>query len=183
VHVVDASRSDAVGAYLTVRSELEAYKAEVAAKPEIVVANKLDLPGARDGLARLREALPDRQVLGTSTVTNEGVPPLLDAVARLLSQLPKPVEAESSGGVRVYRPGTHDEEGGFTVEVAGEDLYRVRGKRVERMVAMTDLASEEGVDYLQKQLERQGVFEALERAGVQIGDTVQIGNWETEWGV
>src|SRR2546422_4840838 len=50
VHVVDASRSDAIDAYLTVRGELEAYKAEVAIKPEIVVANKLDLPGAREGL-------------------------------------------------------------------------------------------------------------------------------------
>jgi Obg family GTPase CgtA-like protein len=51
------------------------------------------------------------------------------------------------------------------------------------MVAMTDLASEEGTTYLQKQLERLGVFEALERAGVEVGDTVTIGAWETEWGV
>ena len=51
------------------------------------------------------------------------------------------------------------------------------------MVAMTDLASEEGVAYLQKQLERPGVFEALERAGVEVGDTVHIGEWETDWGV
>jgi GTP-binding protein len=59
----------------------------------------------------------------------------------------------------------------------------VRGKRVERMVAMTNLDSDEGVAHLQKQLERLGVFEALEKAGVQIGDTIQIGAWESEWGV
>jgi len=69
------------------------------------------------------------------------------------------------------------------VEALAEDVYRVRGKRVERLVAMTDLTSEEGVVYLQKQLERLGVFEALERAGVEVGDTVNIGEWETEWGV
>ena len=62
-------------------------------------------------------------------------------------------------------------------------MYRVRGKRVERLVAMTDLVSEEGVEHLQRQLDRQGVFEALEGAGVEVGDTVQIGEWETEWGV
>src|SRR5439155_3658048 len=56
VHVIDASRSDAIDAYQTVRVELAAYKAEVATKPEIVVANKLDLPGAREGLAQLRSA-------------------------------------------------------------------------------------------------------------------------------
>ena len=59
----------------------------------------------------------------------------------------------------------------------------MRGKHVERLVAMTDLESDEGVTYLQKQLQRLGVFEALERAGVEVGDTVNIGEWETEWGV
>jgi GTP-binding protein len=183
VHVVDASRADALDAYRTVRGELEAYKAEVAMKPEIVVANKLDLPGAREGLAQLRRALADRRVIGTSTITNEGIPELLQAVVDLLAQQPVPVEApQEADGVRVYRLAPQEEDA-FTVEAAAEDVYRVRGKRVERLVAMTDLASEEGVAYLQKQLERLGVFEALGRAGVEVGDTVNIGAWETEWGV
>jgi GTPase len=180
VHVVDVSREDALAAYHIVRAELEAYKPEVARKPEIVAANKLDLPGARQGLERLRQALPDRTVIGTSTVTNEGVPALLAAVARLLESLPR--EAEAPSGVRVYRLAPEEEEG-FQVEAVEEGMYRVHGKRVDRMVAMTDLSSEEGTDYLQKQLERLGVFEALERAGVEVGDTIQIGGWETEWGV
>src|SRR5207302_3677246 len=92
VHVIDASRPDAFDAYLTVRAELEAYKPEVAAKPEIVVAKKLDLPAAREGLAKLIGALPDRTVIGTSTVTNEGIPGLLDAVALLDRERSKPDE-------------------------------------------------------------------------------------------
>src|SRR5262249_22313600 len=103
VHVVDASRPDAVEAYRTVRDELEAYKAEVANKPEIVAANKIDLPGAREGLARLRKALSDRTVIGTSTVTNEGIPALLQAVAELLVAQPAPEPRPEEGGVRVYR--------------------------------------------------------------------------------
>ena len=79
--------------------------------------------------------------------------------------------------------GATEEDAGFQVEAGEEGLYRVRGRRVERMVAMTDLDSEEGVAHLQEQLKRLGVFEALERAGVQVGDTVNIGAWETEWGV
>jgi GTPase len=180
VHVVDASRPDAVEAYHVVRDELEAYKPELSDKPEIVVANKLDLPGAREGLERLRLALPKRRVIGTSTVTNEGVAALLAEVARVLGELPK--EAEVASGVRVYRLASEADDG-FQVEAAEEGVYCVRGKRVERLVAMTDLASEEGTDYLQKQLERMGVFEALEQAGVEVGDTVKIGAWETEWGV
>jgi GTP-binding protein len=104
------------------------------------------------------------------------------AVAELLAQQPKPPEPAPDTGVRVYRLAPEEDEG-FHVEVVEAGLYRVRGKRVERMVAMTDLASEEGTTYLQKQLERLGVFEALEKAGVEVGDTVTIGAWETEWGV
>src|SRR5919202_1305388 len=174
VHVVDASRPDALEAYRVVRGELEAYKPELATKPEIVAANKLDLPGAREGFERLRSALPDREVIGISTITNEGIPALLAAVARRLASLPR--EPERPSGVRVYRLAPEEEEG-FQVEVASDGVYRVHGKRVERLVAMTDLASEEGIDYLQKQLDRLGVFEALERAGVQVGDTVHIGEW------
>jgi GTP-binding protein len=180
VHVVDASRDDALDAYLTVRAELEAYKPELADKPEVIAANKLDLPGGREGLERLRQELPEKLVIGTSTVTNEGIPRLLDAIADTLRQLPR--QAEAPAGVRVYRLDTPDDEG-FRVEAEPEGVYRVRGRRVERLVAMTDLASEEGTDYLQKQLQRLGVFEALEHAGVQVGDTVLIGEWETEWGV
>jgi GTPase len=180
VHVVDASRSDVLDAYHVVRGELEAYKPELTQKPEIVAANKLDLPGAREGLLRLREGLPDRVVIGTSTVTNEGIPELLDAVAKALRGLPRAEEPEV--GVRVYRMGT-EEDDGYVVNTVEPGVYRVQGKRVERLVAMTDLASEEGTDHLQKQLERLGVFDALERAGVQVGDTVHIGDWETEWGL
>ena len=180
VHVVDASRPDALEAYRVVRGELEAYKPELATKPEIVAANKLDLPGAHEGFERLRSALPDREVIGISTITNEGIPALLAAVARRLASLPH--EPERPSGVRVYRLAPEEDEG-FRVEAVSDGVYRVHGKRVERLVAMTDLGSEEGVDYLQKQLDRLGVFEALERAGVQVGDTVQIGQWETEWGV
>jgi GTP-binding protein len=183
VHVVDASRPDAVDAYLTVRGELEAYKPEVAAKPEIVAANKLDLPGAREGLAALKAALPERVVAGISTVTNEGIPALVEAVAEALAALPKPPEEETRpGSFRVYRLAPEEDEG-FTVERDADGVVLVRGRRVERMVAMTDLESEEGVDHLQKQLGRLGVLDALEKAGVQVGDTVKIGAWELEWGV
>jgi GTP-binding protein len=107
----------------------------------------------------------------------------LAAVAQTLAQLPtaetRPTESQA---VRVYRLAPED-EGAFTVGRDEDGVYRVRGRRVERLVAMTDLRSEEGVEHLQRQLARLGVFEALERAGVQVGDTVAVGDWETEWGV
>src|SRR4029077_978501 len=111
VHVVDASREDALDAYEIVRLELEAYKPEVGAKPEIVVANKLDLPGARAGFERLRSALPDRRVVGVSTVTNEGIPELLGVVATERAARPTPTPADEPTHLRVYRLSPEEEEG------------------------------------------------------------------------
>ena len=122
---------DALEAYQTVRSELEAYKPEVAAKPELVAANKLDLPGAREGLERLRAALPERKVVGVSTVTNEGVPALLEALSAVLASLPQPEAPATDHEVRVYRLAPREDEG-FSVEAVEPDVYRVRGRRVER---------------------------------------------------
>lgn len=184
VHVVDASRPDCLEAYELVRLELSEYhRPEVALKPEIVAANKLDLPGAREGLERLRKHLQDRLVVGTSTVTHEGVPELLRVVRDALRALPALDPAPEMGDqVRVYRLAPEADEG-FVVERDPDSAFRVRGKRVERYVAMTDLQSEEGVEHLQRQLTRMGVFEALEKAGVELGDTVRMGAWETEWSV
>jgi GTP-binding protein len=183
VHVVDVSREDAIDAYTTVRLELEAYKPEVAAKREIIAANKLDLPGAREGFERFKAAFPGQKIVGISTITNEGIRQLLEAVAAELAEMkalePTPVEESS---VRVYRLAP-EEDGGFTASRDDDGIFRVHGRRIERYVAMTDLESDAGVDRLQQQLTRLGVFDALEKVGVKVGDTVVIGEWETEWGV
>jgi GTP-binding protein len=78
----------------------------------------------------------------------------------------------------VLRPEPDD---AYTVE-REQDGFRVRGKRIERMVAMTNPDSSEGMDRLETQLRRLGVLKALEDAGVQPGDMVHFGKFELEWG-
>ena len=75
----------------------------------------------------------------------------------------------------------HSRQTGWTVE-REDDTFVVRGKRVERMAAMTDPDSEEGVELLQRNLGKLGVLAALERAGAEPGSTVRIGPIELEWG-
>ena len=82
------------------------------------------------------------------------------------------------GGVRVYRLAAEEER--WTVERIPEG-YRVRGKPVERLMAMTDLNQEDAAAELQHRLSRMGVIEALERAGCGPGDTVVIGETVLEW--
>ncbi len=85
VHLVDASaEGDLVDLYKTIRRELALYDAALAEKPEVVAANKIDLPGAREKARSLAAALAPAPVLEISAVTGEGVDALLDAVVRAL---------------------------------------------------------------------------------------------------
>jgi GTP-binding protein len=181
LHVVDATVSDPVATYEAVREELELYNPALAAKPELVALNKIDRPDVRDKVPalvkRFKDAWPDLKVTAVSALTTQGVPELIGLLAETLAALPKdlPNPAER---MKVYRLAPTDE--GWVLEHE-PDAYRVRGKRVERIVAMTDLTNPDAVEMLQGTLKRMGVLQALEAAGVGSGDTVRFGNVELEW--
>jgi GTP-binding protein len=178
VHVVDASAEDPEADYRTVRHELVEYDPELAERPTLVALNKMDLPEAQARRAALVAALggPER-VYPVSAVTAEGVAVLLTAIAGALAELPAPA-APAEAGLRVYRLAPQEEA--WTVERMS-DGFRVRGRPVERLMAMTDLNQDDAAAELQRRLARMGVLQALERAGVGPGDTVRIGDTELEW--
>jgi GTP-binding protein len=181
LHVVDATVSDPVATYEAVREELELYNPALAAKPELVALNKIDRPDVRgrvpELLARFKEAWPELNVVAVSALTTRGVDQLVGRLADTLAALPKDLPRPSQT-MKVYRMPPTDE--GWTIDVES-DGYRVRGKRVERVVAMTDLTNPDAVEMLQGTLKRMGVLQALEAAGVGSGDTVHFGNVELEW--
>jgi GTP-binding protein len=178
VHVVDASAEDPEADYRTVRTELIEYDPALGERPTLIALNKMDLPEAQARRAALVAALGGPEVVyPVSAVTGEGVAVLLTAIAGALAELPAPVAAAEEG-LRVYRLAPAEES--WTVErVAGG--YRVQGRPVERLMAMTDLNQEDAAAELQRRLARMGVLQALERAGVGSGDTVWIGDSELEW--
>jgi GTPase len=183
LHIVDGSAEDPLGDYDRVRRELELYNPALADKPEVVAINKLDLPAARERFPALQAELErrGRRVAGLSALTATGLPELLTLLVETLAHLPaSPAEVEKQ--VRVYR--LADEDEGWRVEQDDQepDVFIVCGRRVERMAAMTDPNSEEGVEQLQRQLRRMGVLDALERAGATPGATIRIGPIEVDWG-
>jgi GTP-binding protein len=179
LHILDGAGEDPLGDYDRVRRELELYNPALAEKPEVVAVNKLDLPLARERFPRLKAELEQRgrRVARLSALTGEGLTELLSLLVEELARLP----ASASGvdkQVRVYR--LADEDEGWRVE-QDDEAFVVRGKRVERMAAMTDPNSEEGLEVLQRQLRRMGVLDALERAGAEPGSTIRIGPIEVDW--
>jgi GTP-binding protein len=181
LHVVDATVSDPVATYEAVREELELYNPALAVKPELVALNKIDRPDVRERvplmLARFKQAWPDLKVTAVSALTTQGVPELTRLLAETLAALPM-APARPTDTMKVYRLRPEDE--GWAIDTE-PDGYRVRGKRVERIVAMTDLTNPDAVEMLQGTLKRMGVLQALEAAGCGSGDTVRFGNVELEW--
>ena len=144
--------------------ELASYDVDLAQRPRIVVATKVDV--ARDRLDYVRTRHPE--VHAISAVTGEGIDELLRTMAEQVRRA-RELAPRRAGYVRhVTKP---DE-----IAVRRENgAWRVSGKRAERAVAMTDLDNEDAVARLQKRLVAMGVERALAAAGAGAGDEVRIG--------
>jgi GTP-binding protein len=180
LHVVDLAARDPEGDRDIVRDELRLHDERLLRKPGLVVANKLDLPGARDRLAAFSHDC-ERQglaVVGVSAREGEGIAGLIASIAGLLPGADELALPPEPAGVVVHRFDSVRES--FAVEREGA-AFRVRGRRIERLVAQTDFDNDESAERFQRDLERMGVSRELRRAGIEAGDMVLIGDRELEW--
>jgi len=178
IHLLDGASADPVQDFEAINEELVLYSAKLAAKPQIVALNKMDLPQAQQVWPSVQAAMRERRlpVFAISAVTGQGTRELLYAVLKILEEMPE--EPVAIAEAKVFRPA--EEEDAFEVVREG-DNFRVRGRRVERAAAMTDWNNQEAVARFQRILKAIGVLEALRQAGCQPGDTVVIGDYELEW--
>jgi GTP-binding protein len=178
LHLLDGGAADPLADYQAINHELEQFSQRLAAKPQIVVLNKIDLPDAQAWWPSVQEAMRQRGVEthAISAVTGQGVQALMRRVHELLLSLPAAEPAAEV--VAVFRPA--EDENAFTVEREG-DGWRVRGVRVERVAAMTPFTLPEAAARFQRQLVAMGVTVALKEAGIRPGDLVRIGERELEW--
>jgi len=179
VHLLDGASRDPLQDLDDINEELELFNPRLASKPQLVVLNKMDLPQSQELWPLIEEEMTRRGVpaCSVSAATGMGVRDMLNQILRLLDSLPEEEEPPREE-IAVFRP--QEEEEGFTI-VEEEGGFRVRGRQVERMVARTDWRYDESVRRLHRILERMGVTQALEEAGVREGDTVYIGERELEW--
>jgi GTPase len=178
IHVLDLAPLDGLDPELnhaTVEAELGEHGHGLAALPRILCLSKADLvPVAEVAAAieswRARLRLP---VLATSAATGEGLDALRDAIfEQVPAEPPGTHEAELPATHRVYRPGADD---AFRVERLGDGAFRVRGERIERLIARHDVDNEEALRYVEERLRALGVIKALAAAGFEPGDDVEIG--------
>jgi len=164
---------DVVDDFRVLNGELEQYKPELVRRPRLVAANKMDLPGADRNLEKLRQALPDEEILPISAVTGHGLDKLLNRLFHLVKT--SPVEEPVAPVVHRYQA-----EEPFRIQKT-EGVFVVSGARVEKLVAMTDLDNEEALQRFQHSIEKMGLEAALQQHGIQEGDVVKIGDIEFEY--
>jgi GTPase len=197
IHVVDLAGLDRpadwdpLEDFRTINRELTEYTTDLSTRPQLVAANKMDLPEARARLEGFTRALKGEgvAVFPVSAGTREGLEPLLQAVARLLAEsrreeaervaAERPADFEMSADHRTYTPAMAARE--FEIERGPDGVLEVTGRAPERAINMTELENEAALKYLQQRLRQIGVTAALEKAGVKVGETVRIGEVEMEW--
>lgn len=182
IHVIDASGQegrDPLDDYRVIRAELAAYNPELAQRPAVVALNKMDLPEAQANRARLEAALREQGVptFAISAATGQGLQPLLYAVLDLLRAHPKPAPLVAP---QPAAPAVVDDRL-WQVERLSQHHWRVTGGRIERLVKMTDFASEEAAARLQRVLAQSGISDRLLKDGIQPGDVVHIAGQELIW--
>ncbi|MFH1084853.1 MAG: GTPase ObgE [Chloroflexota bacterium] len=180
VHLLDGASLDPAADFLAINKELALHSERLAAKPQIVALTKLDLPDAQEMVGLLHEALAGQvdEIYPISAVTGQGVRALLRAILRRLDALPPPAPVEEPF---VHRPHERAERTAFAVTQVAEGEFRVAGAEIERLAYMTDWGNLEAMERFERILIARGVAVALEEAGVAVGDTVHIGDFELEW--
>jgi len=179
IHLLDGMSADPLADWRMINEELAIYNAALPAKPQLVVLNKIDLPDAQALAPQVREAITAAgyPFLTISAVTGEGVRSMIFEIARMLDAVPP--QPMSAAEPVVIRPPVEAES--FTIKREGNNVWRVRGKDIERIAAMTYFEFEDSLMRFQTTLEKTGITAALTKAGVKVGDTVFIGDAELEW--
>lgn len=153
-----------------IEHELAAWSPQLALKPVLLVLTKADLPDARAAHEELRAEFPELRLL--SSATSAGLRELLVAAWQEIEKLPPPAVIAAQPRRIVLTP-----KEPFVIERDGE-VWVVGGERVERLAAMTNFESAEGLGHFERVLAKLGVEKRLEELGIQAGETVRIGAYE-----
>ncbi|MBM7623110.1 GTPase ObgE [Sporohalobacter salinus] len=188
LHVLDVSGfegRDPIEDFEVINEELEKFNSKLSQRPQIVAANKMDLPAAKENIDEVKKELEKEgyEVFPISAVTGQGIDELIKAVDKLVQKTEEAVETEigdEDKEVVIKGPQPAGEEDEFEI-IKRDDLYIVKGEEIERKVAMVDLTNEDSAYHFARRLQEMGIEDALKEHGINDGDTVKIGEVEFEY--
>ncbi len=183
VHVIDMSSfegRDPYDDYLKINEELRLYNEKLLLRPQIVVANKMDMLNAKENLEEFRKKLPDVEVIPISAYTKDNLDELLYKIADTLEtvKLDQFVEEQKDEVVEyIYQK----EEKPFEIVLDDDGVYNVRGPMIKKFFDVTDFSRDENAKLFARRLRNLGVDAELRKLGVKHGDTVRILDYEFEF--
>lgn len=177
LHVLDISGSegrDPLADYIQINHELAEY-GELISRPQIIAANKMDLPDAEENLAKLRAANPGITIYPISAATTKGIDALMDAVILALKALP-PTEPFTEAEYWEDIPDLT----GFKIAKDGA-VFVVTGGAMTQLIASVNFSDEESMNWFHSTLHRTGVVDALRKAGAGESDIIRIDDMEFDF--
>ncbi|KKO51865.1 GTPase ObgE [Paenibacillus sp. DMB20] len=189
IHVVDMAGSegrDPFNDWQKINEELRLYNPVLAERPQIVAANKMDMPESEENLQAFREKVkavrPDLEIMPISSLTRQGIQELLYRAAAILDEIPEEIAVEDVPEVaerKVYKFDKKDDNA-FTISRDNE-AYVVHSERIERMLKRMQMNSHDAILKLARTMRHMGIDDELRKRGATDGTIVRIGDFEFEF--
>lgn len=181
-HVIDMSGFEGRNPYddyLTIRDELKKFNETLLKRPEIIIANKMDMDKSLTNLKEFKKLVPDVEIFPITAITNEGLDAVVTKLADLLDTTPNEqlYEEEKFESFVLYK---FKKEEPFTISKEG-DIWVVKGKEVEKLLQMTKFGTEEATVRFANKLRKMGIDDKLIEMGIKEGEIVRILDFEFEF--
>ncbi|MCL2576257.1 MAG: GTPase ObgE [Defluviitaleaceae bacterium] len=183
IHVVDTSGLEGIEpieAIKKINNELNTYCKDLASRPQVIAANKMDIPESENNFVELKDYCNEMgwYVFPISAASNQGLDTLMATVHKLVKEAPDDIVFEEDFEEVVPN---FDERTPFTITKLDDDYFVVEGVGVEKMVGYTNVENEKGNAFFQKYLKDKGIIAELVSMGINEGDTVRIYDLEFEY--
>lgn len=179
-HIIDMSgyTNDPYKDYITINKELENFDKSLMKKPQIIIANKMDMPSSKENLKKFKEKV-DKEIYEMSAINGEGVNKIILKLADMLDEIPKSnlYNDEKFESHVIYK---FKEEKPYKI-IKDNDAWVISGKGIEKLLIMSRLDTDEAILRFSNKLRKMGIDDELRELGAKDGDTIKIMDYEFEF--
>ena len=175
-HVIDMSGFEGRNPYedyLLINKELKEFNTKLLVKPQIIIANKMDIEGAKDNLEEFKKKVKNIDIFEVSALSNKGLQKVIDHLSDMLEKIPfNPLYDESQIESHVLYKFKKEEP--YIIEKEEEGLWHIYGNEIEKIFKRTKFTSDEAIYRFAKKLRKMGIDDKLKELGAEEGDQVRI---------
>ena len=175
-HVIDMSGFEGRNPYedyILINKELEKFNSKLLEKPQIIIANKMDIEGANENLKEFKKKVKNIDIFEVSALTNTGLQKVVDHLSEMLEKIPfNPLYDESQVESHILYKFKKEEP--YKIEKEEEGLWHIYGNEIEKIFKRTKFTSDEAIYRFAKKLRKMGIDDKLRELGAKEGDQVRI---------